>query len=220
MVLFAATAGGQAGVQRQKRQLQLPLKPLYRRPEKVVNSRNYKQWIVFGPFDDLVLGDVSEGNAGDPLALTVNYCAPVTQGTFDLDIRLVKANRSSQHWSVEMTQGNAGVVTLATAVFAERRPSWSHQPAEPPQASPFERTLPYPSKIAASWVKQYDFRFLEGEPKFGSSSPPPQGSAESKMWIADRAPRKIDALSLMSMSDAFFARIFHVRREQIGRAHV
>src|ERR1700742_858247 len=107
--------------------------------------------------------------SGDPLALTVNFCAPVTQGTFDLDIRLVKANRSSQHWSVEMTQGNAGVVTLATAVFAERRPSWSHQPVAPPQASPFEQTLPYPSKIAASWVKQYDFRFVEGEPKFGSS---------------------------------------------------
>jgi acyl-CoA thioesterase len=153
--------------------------------------------------------------AGDPLALTVNYCAPVTQGTFDLDIRLVKANRSSQHWSVEMTQGNAGVVTLATAVFAERRPSWSHQPVAPPQASPFEQTLPYPSKIAASWVKQYDFRFVEGEPKFGSSSPTPQGSALSKLWIADRAPRKIDALSLMSMSDAFFGRIFHVRSEVV-----
>ena len=26
-------------------------------------------------------------------------------------------------------------------------------------------------------------------------------------------PRKIDALSLMSMSDAFFGRIFHVKRE-------
>jgi Thioesterase-like superfamily len=28
-------------------------------------------------------------------------------------------------------------------------------------------------------------------------------------------PRKIDALSLMSMSDAFFGRVFHVRRELI-----
>ena len=153
--------------------------------------------------------------AGDPLALTVNYCAPVLQGTFDLDIRLVKANRSSQHWSVEMTQGGAGVVTLATAVFAERRPSWSHQPATLPQASPFEQTLPYAAKIAASWVKQYEFRFVEGEPKFGSSSPAPQGSAQSKLWISDRMPRKIDALSLMSMSDAFFARIFHVRSELV-----
>ncbi len=125
--------------------------------------------------------------AGDPLALTVNYCAPVAQGEFDLDIRLVKANRSSQHWSVEMTQGRAGVVTLATAVFAERRPSWSHQPAAFPQATPFEQTLPYPAKIAAPWVKQYDFRFVEGEPKFGSSSPVRAG--QRTLQSVDRRPR-------------------------------
>ena len=61
--------------------------------------------------------------AGDPLSLTVNFCAPVAEGAFDLDVRLVKANRSSQHWCVEMTQGGGDVATLATAIFAERRPS-------------------------------------------------------------------------------------------------
>ena len=40
-------------------------------------------------------------------------------------------------------------------------------------------------------------------------------NAYSKMWIADRVPRTIDALSLMSMSDAFFGRIFHIRRELV-----
>ena len=30
----------------------------------------------------------------DPLAMTVNYCAPIAEGGFDLDLRLVKANRS------------------------------------------------------------------------------------------------------------------------------
>ena len=144
--------------------------------------------------------------SGDPLALTVNYCAPVAQGEFDLDIRLVKANRSSQHWSVEMTQGGAAVATLATAVFAERRP-------EMPRATAYEQTLPYAPKIAASWVKQYDFRFVEGEPKLGSSTAAAPASAFSKLWIGDRVPRKIDALSLMSMSDAFFARVFHARGE-------
>jgi acyl-CoA thioesterase len=152
--------------------------------------------------------------AGDPLALTVNYCAPVAEGEFDLDIRLVKANRSSQHWSVEMTQGGADVATLATAVFAQRRPSWSHQPAEMPPATAFEQTLPYAPKIAASWVKQYEFRFVEGEPKLGSSPAVP-GSAYSKLWIGDRTPRQIDALSLMSISDAFFARVFHARGELV-----
>src|ERR1700748_1622388 len=80
--------------------------------------------------------------AGDPLALTVNYCAPIAEGGFDLDVRLVKANRSSQHWCVELSQGGE-VATLATAVFAERRPSWSHQPAPLPEAVPFDQIRPY-----------------------------------------------------------------------------
>ena len=81
--------------------------------------------------------------AGDPLALTVNYCAPIAEGEFDLDVRLVKANRSSQHWCVELSQGSGDVATLATAVFAERRPSWSHQAAQMPEAKPFATIPPY-----------------------------------------------------------------------------
>ena len=152
--------------------------------------------------------------SGDPLAITLNYCAPIAEGDFDLDVRLVKANRSSQHWCVELSQGGGEVASLATAVFAERRPSWSHQQAQMPDAKPFDKTMPY-AKIAAPWVKQYDFRFIEGHPEFSNSSGKPPFSAYSKLWIGDRVPRKIDAPSLMSMSDAFFGRIFHARRELV-----
>ena len=151
--------------------------------------------------------------AGDPLAITVNYCAPIAEGDFDLDVRLVKANRSSQHWCVELSQGGADVATLATAVFAERRPSWSHQVATMPDAKPFATIQPY-TRIAAPWVKQYDFRFIDGEPNLGAGKTAPH-SARSSLWIGDRVPRKIDMLSLVSMSDAFFARIFHARRELV-----
>src|SRR6201995_2521687 len=107
--------------------------------------------------------------AGDPLAITVNYCAPIAEGEFDLDVRLVKANRSSQHWCVELSQGGGEIATLATAVFAERRPSWEHRVAQYPDTKPFEQTLPFPN-IKASWANQYDFRFVEGEMRLG----PPQ----------------------------------------------
>lgn len=151
--------------------------------------------------------------AGDPLAITVNYCAPIAEGEFDLDVRLVKANRSSQHWCVELSQGGGETAALATAVFAERRPSWSHQAAAMPEAKPFETLPPY-TKVAAPWVKQYDFRFIEGETDFASGKPVP-ASASSKLWIGDRVPRKVDMLSLVSMSDAFFARVFHARRQLV-----
>jgi acyl-CoA thioesterase len=174
-------------------------------------------WAFVGPFGGATAATILRAlmdhpqRAGDPTAMTVNYCAPIAQGPFDLDVRLVKTNRSSQHWCVEMTQGNGEVSTLATAVFAERRPSWSHQEAKYPPATAFEDTLPFPP-IAAPWVKQYEFRFVEGEPKRGGAGAP---DAFSKLWIADRVPRKIDALSLMAMSDAFFARIFHAKRELV-----
>jgi acyl-CoA thioesterase len=151
--------------------------------------------------------------AGDPLALTVNYCAPIAEGVFDLDVRLIRANRSSQHWCVELSQGGADAATFATAVFAERRPSWSHQPAQMPTVKPFETIQPYSSTVAP-WIKQYDFRFIEGGLNSGSGKNMPS-SPYSRLWIGDRVPRQIDMLSLVSMSDAFFARVFHARREMV-----
>jgi acyl-CoA thioesterase len=174
-------------------------------------------WAFVGPFGGATAATILRAlidhpqRSGDPLSLTVNFCAPIAQGAFDLDVRLVKANRSTQHWCVELTQGGADVATLATAVFAERRPSWSHQPARFPQPTPFEQVLPY-AKVAASWVKQYDFRFVEGNLEFSGTPQGEPASAFSKLWISDRVPRRIDALSLTSMSDAFFGRVFHARR--------
>jgi acyl-CoA thioesterase len=181
-------------------------------------SQDY--WAFIGPFGGATAATILRAlndhpeRLGDPFSLTVNYCAPIVEGPFDLDVRLLKANRSSQHWSVELTQNGAEVAAFATAVFAVRRPSWSHQTIAFPIATPFEQTPPYP-KVAAPWVKQYDFRFVEGEPNMSGGAQAEPASGFSKLWIGDRAPRKIDALSLMSMSDAFFARIFHVRRELV-----
>jgi acyl-CoA thioesterase len=152
--------------------------------------------------------------SGDPLALTVNYCAPIAEGPFDLDVRLAKANRSSQHWFVELSQGRGDPASLATAVFAERRPSWSHQPAQMPATAPFGELKRYPD-VEFPWAKQYEFRFAEGTPQLG---PDPSGtphSTLSKIWISDRKPRPVDMLSLMAMSDAYFARVFHARGELV-----
>jgi Acyl-CoA thioesterase N-terminal domain len=143
-------------------------------------------WAFVGPFGGATAAAILRAlidhpqRAGDPLALTVNFCAPIAQGAFDLDVRQVKANRSTQHWSVELSQDGAGVATFATAVFAERRPSWSHQQAKFPQARPFEQTLSYP-EVAASWVKQYDLRFVESDPDFSGAAQAAPANAFSKL---------------------------------------
>ena len=177
-------------------------------------------WVFVGPFGGVTAATMLRAilehpeRAGDPLALTVNFCAPIAAGAFDLDVRLIKANRSTQHWSVELTQDGTVVAMFATAVLATRRPSWSHQSAPLPHATPFEQTRPYP-RTAAFWVDQYDLRFVENEPKLGDAPHAEPASAFSKAWIGDRVPRRIDALSLVAMSDSFFARIFHVRNEVV-----
>jgi hypothetical protein len=70
--------------------------------------------------------------------------------------------------------------------------------------------------VAAPWVKQYDFRFVDGNPDFGGAKEDFPASARSpNCGSATGVPRKIDVLSLMSMSDAYFGRVFHARRERV-----
>jgi len=177
-------------------------------------------WAFVGPFGGATAATVLRALiehplvSGDPLAVTVNYCAPISEGPFDLDVRLAKANRSSQHWCVELAQGAGDAATLATAVFAERRPSWSHQPAQMPDAPPFDEVRRHPD-FSTSWTQQYDFRFIEGRPRSGAGPDGAPHSAFSKLWISDRKPRTVDMLSLLSMSDAFFGRIFLARGELV-----
>lgn len=177
-------------------------------------------WAFVGPFGGATAGVLLRAvmqhpqREGDPLALTVNYCAPIARGPFDLNVRVIKTNRSSQHWSIELSQ-NGEVAAFATAVFAQRRPTWSHQEKTMPQTTSFADTAIYPNNGAAPWVGQYHFRFAEGGPRTTDAPFEKPVSAHSKLWIRDTVPRAIDAISLASMSDAFFARIFHVRRQLV-----
>jgi acyl-CoA thioesterase len=81
-------------------------------------------WAFVGPFGGATAATILRAlidhpqRSGEPLSLTVNFCAPIAQGDFDLDVRLVKANRSTQHWCVELRQRGAEIAALATAVFA------------------------------------------------------------------------------------------------------
>ena len=151
---------------------------------------------------------------GDPLALTVNFCAPIERGAYDVHVRCARANRSSQHWLVEFTQGeSAEPVLTASIVTAVRRPGWHHATAAPLALPPYEQTPVYPSEGGLSWVGQYEIRFAEGGFTPSAEVPEPPGSPRSVLWIKDAEPRGLDFISLAAMSDAFFGRIFQV----IGR---
>jgi acyl-CoA thioesterase len=151
---------------------------------------------------------------GDPLALTVNFCAPIAKGDFQVHSRRVRANRSSQHWQVEFTQGDGTEPVLtASVVTAARRPTWSHRVSSPPELPPWESTPPFRTGGGLNWVAQYEFRFAEGALSLSDTMPEPPRSPRSVLWLRDAEPRPLDFLSLAAMSDAFFGRIFQV----IGR---
>ncbi|WP_022723012.1 acyl-CoA thioesterase II, partial [Rhodopseudomonas sp. B29] len=149
--------------------------------------------------------------AGDPLAFTVNFCAPIAPGGFDLTPRLIKATRSTQHWSIEATQAGE-VAAFATAVFAQRRETWTHRPTAMPAVKSLTETPVY-TRVAAPWIEQFEFRFPEDEPNFSGAAFAEPASAHTKVWIGHAVPRTLDLLSLSAIADAFFARIFHVRGE-------
>jgi acyl-CoA thioesterase len=174
-------------------------------------------WAFVGPFGGVTSATLlramleDDARAGDPLALTVNFCAAISRGTFDLEPTQSRANRSTQHWSIILNQAEGGIGATATAVFAVRREGFSHQPARRPNVPTFETLAPYPTLGTSAWVTQYEFRFAEGAPDIGREPRAVPGSSLSQVWIRDVPARPLDFLSLAAMADAFFARIFHVR---------
>ena len=175
-------------------------------------------WNFTGPFGGAtaatLLRAVMEhpGRAGTPLSITVNFCAPVAKGDFTIAVREVRSNRSTQHWSMELMQAEAGIATTATAVFAQRRESWAHQSAQMPPVPAPETLAPLPMQGMMAWLQRYEFRFANGMPKRLSATPNAEpGGALSQMWINEKPSRPLDFLSLLAFSDTFFGRIFHVR---------
>lgn len=181
--------------------------------ENLVRGRSHPAWAnMVGPFGGITAATVLNAvlqhpdRHGDPIALTLNYAGPVAEGEFEIEARPVRTNRSNQHWSVEMRQGDE-VVTTATAITGLRRETWSETEAAAP-------TVPAPEELAAAgadrgvqWVDNYDMRFVTGgwdDVVSGEEQP----ESTTTMWIRDTPARPLDALALASMCDSFFPRAF------------
>jgi acyl-CoA thioesterase len=175
-------------------------------------------WNFTGPFGGTTAATLLRAamehpkRIGTPLALTVNYCAPVAKGDFTITAREVRTNRSTQHWYLELSQAEAGTAATATAVFAIRRETWAHQPAKPPEVPPPEALPVLPTRGMMAWLNHYEYRFALNMPKRLGPTPSAEiGSTLSHAWIGDKPARALDFLSLAAMCDTFFGRIFLAR---------
>lgn len=174
-------------------------------------------WNFTGPFGGVTAATLLRAamehprRTGTPLALTVNFCAPLARGGFAIAVREIKTNRSTQHWYVELSQPEAGIAATATVVFAERRQSWEHRPLQPPQVPAPETLTPLPMQGMMAWLQRYEFRFARNMPKrLGQTPSVEPASALSHVWVNDLPSRPLDFPSLTALADTFFGRIFHV----------
>ena len=145
---------------------------------------------------------------GDPVSLTVNFCAAVADGPFVLLAWAARTNRSTQHWMIEMRQGDEVVMT-GTAVTALRRETWGVD-EEPMPLCPPPQEVPLPTVRAPMvFVQRYEQRAITGNlPSEWDGS---GHSSLTQVWVRDNPPRPLDFASLAAISDIFFPRVF-IRR--------
>lgn len=183
--------------------------------EKFSGATSDAYWNFTGPFGGTTAATLLKAAMDHPkrqnlpLAMTINYCAPVAKGAFDIHVAEKRTNRSTQHFSVEMVQG-ADTIATATLVFAARPEGFFHVSGEMPKVEAPEEIDPPKARAPLAWIDRFDMRFASGFPVMRKDDTAPFGSARTEVWMRDEPRRKMDFVALMNMSDAFFARPFHV----------
>jgi len=177
-------------------------------------------WNMVGPFGGMTAAILLAAvlrhpeQIGEPVALTVNYCGPLKDRPYTMRTRLIRSNKSTQHWHVELSQSDpeAGdrddiCVSQATVVMGIRRDSWSRQAMQPPKARPASECQPRPGRKDIVWFDRFDMRYVHNPMTDASAD------AAALTWVADNPPRKLDYLSLTNRCDALFPAIFAHRQK-------
>ncbi len=143
---------------------------------------------------------------GSPVSMTVNYLGPIKSEEVTVKPRLVRTNRSNQHWIVEVFADNEMALT-ALMIFGVRVESWSDTNLIFPDVPSADQFDSMPTDMLPPWPSQYDMRFVKGNP-FVESVDGEEPSSESLQWTCDKPARKLDFTSLSALCDVFFPRLF------------
>lgn len=183
-------------------------------------------WNMVGPFGGIsaaiVLQSVlcEDNVTGDPLAMTVNYAAPIQDAPFELTVRSVRASRTTQHWTVEVDQlssksNRVERVLQAMVTTGLRRDLWSKQTeVRPVPAVGAEDSPRRKPPIGLPWFDRYDQRLTADPMTAGVGSDP------LLVWVRDEPPRPLDYPSLAAICDTFFPNIFALRQKFVPIATV
>lgn len=173
-------------------------------------------WNMAGPFGGTTAAVMMKAvldhpeRRGRPVAQTVNFCAAIAEGEFEVVVRLIRDGRSTQHWQVEMRQAGV-IVTTASTVTGPDRETWTHAPGAPPSVPAAAQTPVLDTAGRAGWRGRYEFRYERGAPIPGAASAETPASALSHNWVRDEPPRPLDYVSLAAICDTFVVKILQVR---------
>ncbi len=174
---------------------------------------------MVGPFGGITAAQAlaavlrDERRLGDPVALTVNFCAPLAAGEFEIRTEPVRTNRSTQHWTVAVLQ-DGQTALAATAMTATRRPTWSADEAAPPAAPPPQHVARLRADGAVAWLARYDLRFVAGGfPAHWDGAD--SGDSRTLLWVRDEPPRPLDFAALAAMADVFYPRLWRRRARRV-----
>ncbi len=144
----------------------------------------------------------SAAGSATPSAITVNYVGKVEPGS-DVVVRAhhVGGGRSIHHWRVElMAADDRRTLAHAMVVLAERRATDGHtEPTMPDAPDPETLGEFHPP---GSQGDRMLHRPVSGYPPFG------RGATASQAWVREMTGRRVDAVQLAFLSDAYAPRSF------------
>jgi acyl-CoA thioesterase len=185
-------------------------------PERLMGRTSKHYANMGGPFGGFTAATLmravveDERRQGVPIALTVNYSAAIAEGEFEIACRERRTGKSTQHWSLELTQSGK-VAATASVVCGARRQVWSHAVATPPAIAPVDQVPVFDYGNRFGWLNRYEMRFANGEVDFAPRDPAELREPVTLVWMRDKPDRPLDYVSLAALSDAFIIRAFVVR---------
>lgn len=175
-------------------------------------GRTDPQWAnMVGPFGGITAATLLRAiehhpdRQGQPLAMTVNFLAPLSDGEFVIRTRTPRTNRTNQHWLAELSQRDT-TMTTASAVFARRRDAWSTTEVCPPVVLNPDDVAPGLIAESLPWVHHYDMRFVTGP--MPTNEQEAQASSTTTLWIRHRQHRPLDFAALTALCDVFYPRVY------------
>ena len=184
--------------------------------EGIYSGHTHPAWTnMVGPFGGITAAALLNAvmlhpkRLGEPITLTVNFCAAVSDGPYHIQAVAARTNRSTQHWTITLQQSGETVIT-ATAVTALRRQTWGVNDCSMPVVNPPETYALAYSPLP--WTTRYQMRPLVGAlPAVWDDA---KSSSLTHLWVRDAEQRALDMVALAALCDVFFPRIY-LRRAKL-----